>query len=85
MKRYVFAVRDSAAEVFGAPFIEVSRGAAMRSFSDAVNGGAEALAKHPEDFTLFYLGSYEDSEATFDVGAPEQIYRGVDAKRSKQE
>lgn len=35
-------------------------GEAIRSFSDLVSDPQTVLAKHPEDFKLYSLGSYDD-------------------------
>lgn len=61
MKLLVFSVRDSKAEAFTRPFFAQTRGMAVRGFRDAVNGDQnEPIAKHPEDFTLFHIGEFDE-------------------------
>jgi len=61
MKLLVFSVYDAKAEAFMRPFFAPTRGLAIRSFRDGVNaGGEEPLAKHPEDYTLYEVGSFDE-------------------------
>lgn len=62
MLRKVFAVYDSAAEVFGQPMFVPSRGVAIRSFTDEVNraDANNQLFAHADDFTLYHIGDYDD-------------------------
>ncbi len=61
----VFTVFDSKAEAYLPPFYLITRGQAIRAFTDSVNDPNHQFAKHPEDYTLFLLGSFEDSSANF--------------------
>lgn len=61
----MYSVYDSKAEAFLPPFFMLSRGSAIRDFSDAVNDASHVFFKHREDYTLFELGSFDDSSAAF--------------------
>lgn len=66
----MFVARDDKAEAFGEPFFAPATGIAIRSFTDEANGrGSQrsAVAAHPEDFSLFELGTYEASTGTLSV------------------
>lgn len=82
MKRYVCAVFDSAVQAFGQPFFVPALGAAIRSFTDEVNRKASdnALANHPDDYTLHALGTFEDETGTFeaDDNSRRALCRGKD-------
>lgn len=67
MKFVVCVVRDVRAAVFGNPFFLASLGQAERQFADEVNRAAEdnVMYKHPEDFELFNLGTFDSLTATF--------------------
>lgn len=85
MEYCVCVVRDSAANVYGVPMFMGSRGQAIRSFSDEVQraDANNMLYKHPEDFELFYVGRYFDSDARFDmVTQPVSLIRGADCIKS---
>lgn len=73
MKSKFFTVYDSKTEVYLQPFLMQTKGAAIRAFADTVNDQSSQFAKHPEDFTLFEIGEYDDSTANmipYDVKQP---------------
>lgn len=78
MKMFIFVVRDRATDQYGNPMFLVSRGQAIRSFSDEVNRSAadNQLWVHPEDFDLYELGGYNTDSGLFDTGTPEMICIG---------
>lgn len=61
----VFAVYDSKVEAYMNPMFFQSIGAALRVWVDAVNDQTTNIAKHPEDYTLFELGEYDDQTGQF--------------------
>ncbi len=62
MRLLAFAVYDAKAGAYLRPFFANSAGEAIRSFGDAVNSDTP-FGKHPEDYTLFAVGSFDDSDA----------------------
>lgn len=68
MKLEMVAVYDTKAQAYGTPNFVVSLGIAIRSFADEVNrpDANNVLYRHPDDFVLYHLGSYDDTTATFD-------------------
>lgn len=85
MKTVLLAVRDQKSVSFTQPFTAATRGIALRSWTDQLNDPQHAdkeAAKHPEDFTLWYLGTYNDETASFELlERPEQIAVASDLKR----
>lgn len=75
MKVIVVAVRDQKADCFGNPWYAQTVPMAIRHFSDAVNTQDESnqWRKHPEDFSLWHLGSFETQTGIFDTGVPSQL------------
>lgn len=63
MMTKVFAIYDHKAKFFGAPFVMQQVGLAVRAFNDLVNEPGTSVSKHPADFSLFEVGSYDDSTA----------------------
>lgn len=59
----IFTVYDTKAAIYGQPFYAVTDGIALRMFSDAVNNNSpdNALNRYPEDFTLYYIGEFDDA------------------------
>lgn len=67
MNYTVVSVRDRAADAFGRPAFVAAEGAAIRSFQDELNRKAadNVMYEHPDDFDLFVLGSFDDSNGRF--------------------
>lgn len=59
MKQHVLAVYDSKAELFQQPIFFKAKGEAIRAFADEVNRDKSPMKNHPEDYTLFNIGSYD--------------------------
>lgn len=82
MKYQMCVVRDSAANVYGTPIFVPSIGIAVRSFGDEVkrNDEKNQMNRHPEDFEMFHVGTYDDNTCAFEAIQPKSIARGVDYK-----
>lgn len=76
MKMVICSIWDSKAEVFSQPMFFQAKGQAVRSFSDAVNEEGN-FKKHPEDFTLFVLGEFDDNTGLISAQPPETLGNGV--------
>jgi len=61
MKINVYSVFDSKAAVFANPFYMANDAVALRGFAGAVNSPESMLYKHPEDYSLYRLGTFDDS------------------------
>lgn len=59
MQVLVYSVFDSKAETFGTPMFFLTKGIALRAFSDVCADAGSPMAKHPNDYTLFQIGSYD--------------------------
>lgn len=55
----IYIIYDVKSESYTAPTINPARGQAIRSFSDAINNPGSVIHDHPEDFTLFEIGTYD--------------------------
>lgn len=58
----VYSIRDRKAESFMQPFFSLADGMAARSFSDMVNDPGQMVARHPEDFDLYAIGQFDDTD-----------------------
>lgn len=56
----VYVVYDSKTEAYFPPFYQTTNAAALRDFTDKVNTPNHPWCKHPEDFSLFAVGSFDD-------------------------
>lgn len=86
MKYVLFAVRDQKSDSYTAPFHAPTRGIALRSWSDQLNDPKNAdsdQARHPEDFSLWFLAEYDDNTGQITPAArPEQMAIASDLKKS---
>ncbi|WNK14465.1 MAG: nonstructural protein [Microvirus sp.] len=57
----VFAVYDSKVQTYAQPFFVPTAAAALRSFADIAKDTTHPIGKHPEDYTLMELGTYDES------------------------
>lgn len=82
MKLEIFAVRDRATDQFGNPMFLISSGQAIRSFTDEVNRADKdnQIYNHPDDFDLYYLGSFDTNVGSFDVNVPRMVIVGKEVK-----
>jgi hypothetical protein len=81
MKMVIVSILDSAAGAYGRPAYVASEGVAMRQFQDEVNRASDdnQLYRHPDDFQLFYLGTFDDNTGAMDLLAqPKMIARAKD-------
>lgn len=61
MVKKVFSVYDNKAEAFLQPFFADTTGVALRSIGDAIADSSHPFGKYTADFTLFCLGTFNDS------------------------
>lgn len=73
-------VRDRAADVFGRPFFVPTQAMAIRAFGDEVNNRESVMYRNPEDFDLYEIGSFDDSDASVVWLKPKMISIGKDVR-----
>lgn len=62
----VYVVYDSVAEYYLAPFCLRTNNEAVRWFTDCVNAFDNRFYSHPAHYTLFEIGSFDNSNAVLD-------------------
>lgn len=66
MAKKIFAVYDAAVSAYKNPFFMDTSGQAIRGWIDVVNDEKTEFNKHPDDFTLFELGEYDELNGVFE-------------------
>ncbi len=61
MKTQLYAVYDTATGVYQKPFFGQADGEVKRSFQDIALDVDSPIGKHPEDYTLYRLGNFDDN------------------------
>lgn len=59
----LFSIYDSKAKNYTFPYPAANTGVAVRMFTAAVQSEGSQWNMHPEDFTLFHLGEFDDENA----------------------
>ena len=65
MKLNIYSIFDTASGLYSRPFFTQSDGEAVRSFNDIATDVEHPIGKHPEDYTLFRLGVFDDIKGHF--------------------
>jgi len=57
----MYSILDKKTGSYSTPFFQQNDATATRMFADEINGTDTLLAKHPEDFVLFNVGTWLDT------------------------
>ena len=60
MKASMYAVFDTIAEAFKAPFVQANDNMAIRLFNNAANDPKSDIYQNPEDYRLYRVGKFDD-------------------------
>lgn len=76
----IVTVYDKAAAAFLQPFFAPTLTYAERQFRDTVNTPDHIFNNHPMDYSLYYLGEYDDQTSAFDLlPGPDHMMTGEQA------
>lgn len=67
MKHRFFSVYDAKTEAYLPTFLLQTDAQAIRAFMDCVKDPNHQFGAHPEDYTLFVFGEWDDYDGTFDI------------------
>lgn len=84
--KLVFAVFDVKAGYYKNPFMLKTKGEALRGFSDVANDKETEIGKHPEDFCLFLLSTFDEVKGTYkNESAPVSLGMAIEFVKPKEE
>lgn len=78
----IFAIHDSKAEAYMTPFFMRNNGEALRGFMDSMENSESPFHKWPQDYTLFWIGVYDDETGIIEHRTPKSLGNGVELRRS---
>lgn len=79
MIKQIFTVYDLKSEAYLQPFFLDTKGQAIRTFTDCANDQNHQFGRHPEDYSLFDLGEYDDNAAKFKLyKSPKHIINALE-------
>lgn len=70
MKLLAFCIFDTKSQAYTQPFFNHTIPEAVRTFTDAVNHPESVFYRHPEDYLLFHVGSFDDAQASLETINP---------------
>ena len=84
MIHFVVTIKDRAIDTFLRPVCYPSLGAAIREFADEINNPQSPMNKHPDDYDLYHVATYDDVRGAFaNTPEPNQIAIGKNAILTK--
>lgn len=83
MKYQIVSVKDRAVDAYGRPIFTFTTGQAIRSFQDEINRADQnnEMHKHPEDYDLYLIGTFDDQTAELISQVPTQLAIGKQLKQ----
>lgn len=79
----VYSIYDSKTEGYLQPFYQQTKGQAVRGFTEVVNDKSSQIGKYPEDYTLFELGDFDDTNCKFSIyDTPKSVGVGIEFVKS---
>jgi hypothetical protein len=61
MRLFMYAIFDSCSGVYDRPFCANADASAIRSFGDAAGSAESVIGMHPEHFSLYRIGLFDDN------------------------
>jgi hypothetical protein len=83
MKINIYAVYDAKAEAFGKPLFFNKHGLAKRSFYEACQHAESEFKKYPHDYSLHFIGEYNEDSAELSAVPTKQLYTALEAINSQ--
>lgn len=84
MKMIVLSIFDTQVEAFMRPFFAQTEGQAVRMFYDEVKAQNSPMGAHPEDYALFRIGTFQDSNALIEPETPKRIALAIEANGNSE-
>lgn len=73
----LYAIKDRSVEAFQPMSCCRAEGEALRAFHDALSNPQNGVIhKHPDDFDLWYLGTYDDQTGHISAEQPRKVADG---------
>lgn len=85
MKLNAYTIFDSAPAIFNRPFFAQSDAEALRFFDDMVANAEHPIGQHPEHYTLFRIGTYEQNDGKLYPEDPSSLATATARKAAQQQ
>ena len=78
MKLNAYTIYDVASGIYMRPFFSQADGQAVRGFKDIATDATHEVGKHPEDYTLYRVGTFNDTTGKMDGEELEKLATGLE-------
>ncbi len=80
MKTKIFAIYDNKADAYLPPWFLTTNAMAVRAFSDCIRDPDHNFGAHPEDYTLFCIGEFQNANGKIEPYVPFSMGNGIEYK-----
>lgn len=70
MTMFAYSIFDYKSLVYNSPWFQPADGAATRILSDLANDPSTNIGRHPGDYVLYKIGSYDDATGRLEALSP---------------
>ena len=78
MNLLLYVIRDSVSGVYDRPMTSRSEGEMMRSFGDIAADKKHPIGAHPEHYSLWHVGLYNDNTGVIEPMVPQHVCNAID-------
>ncbi len=80
MKLNIYSIFDTASGLYSRPFFDGADASATRAFQDLVSDPEHPVGKHPEDYSIFRVGLWDDNNGLLTNEANECLATALEIK-----
>ncbi len=84
MKSQMFVIYDSKANAYMQPWFLTTKPMAIRAFTDCIADPKHNFGAHPEDYTLFDIGTFDSQSAKIHWKTPVSLGNGLQYVRQDE-
>lgn len=84
MTKTIASIYDTKAEAWSTPLFFNSNAEAIRTFSDVVNNAETQYGRHPEDYILFNIGTFDEQTGEIVGGLQVSLEHGINLVTPQQ-
>ena len=85
MKLHAYTIYDVASGVYMRPFFSQADGQAIRGFKDIACDADHEIGKHPEDYTLYRIGAFNDTTGKMEGEELEKLATALEMVSSSRQ
>ncbi len=84
METQIYAIFDTCSGIYEKPFFHTADDAVRREFQDVCNTAEHPINKHPEHYSIWRLGKFDNTTGKIRDEKNECLWQGVEAMSQSQ-